>query len=382
MTRAVVDFPEPDFTNDGHRAPGMDVEADVLEHVCGAISCSHVPDCKDRSALDHGRLLGTCVRAHGPKGLGVVLRGVRQHGSRVGFLDLFAFQQDLDPVGHLGDDGEIVGDVERGRIELLDDVADGCKNLDLRGDVQSGCRLVKDDQVRAAGHGHCCHGPLQLASRNLVGIAEADAVRLGQLHAAIEVRRIAFRLTAAHDAVLDRTLAVLVDQLVGRVEAGRGRLRHVGDAPSAQVPRFVASLAARMSIPSKVISPPEMRQPSRANPMAARPIVDLPAPDSPMRPRTSPFAQFQVHALDDIEPLLVSAALDAQALDGQEDVVPILHGVTPSARLRGAAASPTTKFTQTVRSAIAPAGKSGVMSPNEMSVALSFTMDPQSAVGG
>ena len=35
-------------------------------------------------------------------------------------------------------------------------------------------------------------------------------------------------------------------------------------------------------------APPEIRQPSRAKPMAASPIVDLPAPDSPISPSTSP----------------------------------------------------------------------------------------------
>src|SRR5579864_7033506 len=34
--------------------------------------------------------------------------------------------------------------------------------------------------------------------------------------------------------------------------------------------------------------PPLMRQPGRAYPMAASPMVDLPAPDSPINPKTSP----------------------------------------------------------------------------------------------
>src|SRR6516164_7708660 len=36
------------------------------------------------------------------------------------------------------------------------------------------------------------------------------------------------------------------------------------------------------------MDPPLMRQPGRAYPMAARPMVDLPAPDSPISPSTSP----------------------------------------------------------------------------------------------
>src|SRR3954470_23969896 len=41
-------------------------------------------------------------------------------------------------------------------------------------------------------------------------------------------------------------------------------------------------------MPSKATVPPAKRQPGRTIPSAARPIVDLPAPDSPMMPRTSP----------------------------------------------------------------------------------------------
>src|SRR5262245_11795988 len=52
--------------------------------------------------------------------------------------------------------------------------------------------------------------------------------------------------------------------------------------------RRSASLALIRSTPSKTIPPLTIRQPGRANPMAASPSVDLPAPDSPMSPRTSP----------------------------------------------------------------------------------------------
>src|SRR5262245_44157741 len=52
--------------------------------------------------------------------------------------------------------------------------------------------------------------------------------------------------------------------------------------------RFFSSLTAMRSMPSNMMVPALIRQPGRAKPMAARPMVDLPAPDSPMRPRTSP----------------------------------------------------------------------------------------------
>src|SRR5215204_6943926 len=58
-----------------------------------------------------------------------------------------------------------------------------------------------------------------------------------------------------------------------------------------RVPRIRRPLLGstlKRSMPSKATVPPAKRQPGRTIPSAARPMVDLPAPDSPMMPRTSP----------------------------------------------------------------------------------------------
>ena len=55
------------------------------------------------------------------------------------------------------------------------------------------------------------------------------------------------------------------------------------------MPRLTAAEAVTKSTPSNSTDPPEIRHPSRVNPIAARPTLDLPAPDSPIRPSTSPF---------------------------------------------------------------------------------------------
>ena len=102
-------------------------------------------------------------------------------------------------MGHLGHHREIVGDVDRRRVELLDDVAHGGQHLDLGGDVERGGRLVEDDEVGTAGHGHGGHGALQLAARHLVGIAVADRVGIGQLQAAVEIDGVGLGLVAPVD---------------------------------------------------------------------------------------------------------------------------------------------------------------------------------------
>jgi hypothetical protein len=292
-----------------------------------------------RRALGHRRLFGPCEAAHGPEGFGVILRRRFQHGAGVGLLHLLALQQDFDLVGHLRHHGEVVGDVDRGSVELLDDVADGGQHLDLGRDVERGGRLIEDDEVGAAGHRHRRHRALQLPARDLVRIAEADLVGVRQLHPAVEVHRVLLGLGPGHDVVLDRRLGVLVDQLVGRVEARRSRLRDIGDALAAQAAALgIGGLAQ--------VDPVEQDLAARDAAAVAReahgrkPDGGLARPGFADQAQDLALVQGQVDALDDLQPFLVGAALDPKAFHGQEDVlVGLGHRITPSARWRGAAAS-------------------------------------------
>ena len=226
--------------------------------------------------------------AHRPQRLGVILAWALQHLAGRRLLDLLAVAQHHDAMGHLGHHGEVVGDVDCRRVELLDDVAHRRQHFDLGGDVERGGRLVEDDEIGPAGHGHGRHGALQLAARDLVGIAVADRVGIGQLQALVEIARVGLRLGAAHDAVAHGGFDRLVDEPVGGIEARR---RHSAPHRRCATP---AAPAASSSMPRSDRCRRTrwcrrlMRQPGRAKPMAASPRVDLPAPDSPIRPRTSP----------------------------------------------------------------------------------------------
>ena len=81
-------------------------------------------------------------------------------------------------------------DVDRRRIELLNDIADRGQHLDLRRHVQRGRWFVEDNQVGAAGHRHRRHRPLQLTARNLMRIAKADLLRVGQAQAPVQLNRV------------------------------------------------------------------------------------------------------------------------------------------------------------------------------------------------
>ena len=163
------------FAHHRDRAAARHRHRHVVQHPHGvAIGGGHILDLQDRLA---GRLLLLAELAHRPQRLGVVLARAGQHLAGRRFLDRLAVAQHHDAVGHLRHHREVVGDVDGGGVELLDDVADRRQHLDLGGDVERRRRLVEDDEVGPAGHGHGGHGPLQLAARDLVRIAEADLVR-------------------------------------------------------------------------------------------------------------------------------------------------------------------------------------------------------------
>ena len=85
--------------------------------------------------------------------------------------------QNHDAVGDLGNDGEIVRDVDAGDAALLHHGLEGAQHLDLGRDVERGRRLVEDDELRIADQRHGGGKALQLAAGHLMRIAAAD--RLG-----------------------------------------------------------------------------------------------------------------------------------------------------------------------------------------------------------
>ncbi len=169
-----------------------------------------------------------------------------QHLPGLTLLHLAAVAQNHDPVGQLGHHGQVVADIDGRRVELPGDLLDGRQDLDLGGHVQGRGGFVEDDNVRAAGHGHGHHGPLELPPRDLMGVAVADLLRVGQEEAGIDLHGVFFGLGKVHQAVLDGRLGVLADKFVGRVEGGRGGLSHVGYPDPPDVPEVGRFLAGQL----------------------------------------------------------------------------------------------------------------------------------------
>ena len=136
------------------------------------------------------------------------------------------------------------------------------------------------------------------------------------------------------------------------------------------------------SMPSNSIEPPEIRQPSRAKPHGGKSDGGLAGTRLTDKSENLALVKRQVDPVDDFDPLLVGIAFDPKVLDLQEHIFLRDHDQTSFRPEDRNSIQSTTKLTATVSSAMAAAGISGVSSPNEISVAFSRTIDPQSAVGG
>ena len=95
-------------------------------------------------------------------------------------LDQLAVAHHGDAVGDLGDHAHVVGDEQHGGAVIALQVADQRQDLLLRGDVERGGRLVRDQQFRLQHQRHRDHDALALAAGQPVRVGGEDALDLGQ----------------------------------------------------------------------------------------------------------------------------------------------------------------------------------------------------------
>ena len=337
----------------------MDVETDIADNrIVTAIGGRHIAKADDRHRAFLGkRLLRPLKAANRPERFGVVLaRGV-QHGARVGFFDLVSTQKNLHPVGHLRDNCKVVGDIDGGRLELLDNLADGDKHLDLGRHIQRRGRLVENDQVGPARHGHCRHCPLKLPARHLMRVAEADFIRVGKAQPLIQVDGVGLGLGAAGNAVAQRRLGMLVDDLVGRVEARRRGLRDIGN-PLAEKLAFHIRCCRDQVDPVEHDVAADNLAAVTGEAHGGKPEGGFAGTRFADQPHHLAAVQLKADIVDDAGAGLVGDAVDFQIAD-LDQRFGRGHGVysfRPDARC---SIQSTTKFTATVSSAMAPAAISG-----------------------
>ncbi len=247
--------------------------------------------------------------------------GSLQDLARIAELDHFPASQHHDAVGDLGDDGEIVGDVEGRCAVLADELPERGEAFDLGRHVERGGRLVEDENVRLGDHRHRRHHALKLSAGNLVRIARTDGLRARQIELLEQADRFRARLRRRQHAMPDRRLADLLHQGMRRIERGRRALGDVGDLRSAQLAPFVRADAANVRIAEYDGAADDM---AVAAGVAHRGEADGRLARARFADETDhlPAPEFERHVVDQNRPVAsVGAHGDAHAANVQDDGV-------------------------------------------------------------
>ena len=85
--------------------------------------------------------------------------------------------------GVLGNHRQIMGDQQQGHARIRDQAGNQIEDLRLRRYIQRRCRLISNQQFRAAGQRHGNHRPLSLAARQLMRVAFRAALCVRQADA-------------------------------------------------------------------------------------------------------------------------------------------------------------------------------------------------------
>ncbi len=167
------------------------------------------------------------------------MEGLVEEGFDRGLLDDLAGVHDHHPGGALGDDAEVVGDQEHGRLQLLLQLQHQGQNLGLNGHVQGGGRLVGDEEPGPAGQGHGDHDPLAHAPRELVRVI-LEALSGGRdLDLVQKPGRLGEGLMLGQIEVDHQRLGHLTADGQNRVERGHGLLEDHRDLAAPDGPQLL-----------------------------------------------------------------------------------------------------------------------------------------------
>ena len=119
---------------------------------------------------DHRQLLAEVAddRDRPDEAAGIRMQWLAEERHDVGLLDDLAGVHHRDPIAHLGDDAEVVGDQDDRGAGLVAQVAHEVEDLGLDRHVERGRGLVGDQQLRLAGKRHRDHDPLCHPAGHLV----------------------------------------------------------------------------------------------------------------------------------------------------------------------------------------------------------------------
>ena len=256
--------------------------------------------------------------------------GSLQDLPRIAEFDHLAAPQHHDAVGDLGDDGEVVGDVERRRAVLADELAESGEAFDLGRHVERGGRLVEDEDVGLGDHRHRRHHALELAAGNLMRIARPDRLRARQIELLEQADRFRARLRRRQYAMPHRSLADLLHQRMRGIERGRRALGDIGDLRAAQLAALVRADGADVRVAEDDVAADDM---AVAAGVAHRGEADGRLAGAGFADEADHLAapQLQRHVVDQNRPVAgVRAHRDAHAANVEDDGIVLGPGSVPS----------------------------------------------------
>ena len=155
---------------------------------------------------------------------------------RAGLDDLAAVMI-ADPVGHLADDRQIMGDQQQRHAEAVAQIPQQLQDVRLDRHVERGGRLVGDQDVGLVGDRHRDHDPLALPARKLMRIGAEPVLGVGQADQPQQLDRPGARRRPAHVLVDQQGLGDLLVERVQRVQRGHRLLEDHRDPVAAHPPQ-------------------------------------------------------------------------------------------------------------------------------------------------
>ena len=140
---------------------------------------------------------------------------------------------DVDAVGHVGDDAQVMGDEDNGQVALLLDLVDQFQDLGLNGNVQSGGGLVADQDLGVAGQSDGDNDTLTHTAGELEGILIETLFHVGDTYGAHQIQGAVFGFLLADLVVQMEHLSDLLTDLHDGVQSGQGVLEDQTDTVTA-----------------------------------------------------------------------------------------------------------------------------------------------------
>ena len=167
--------------------------------------------------------------------LGIVVLRVLKDLVDGAFFDLIAAIHDHHAVGHLRHHRHIVGDEHHRSTGFALQTIHQCKNFGLDGHIERGCGLIRNQQTRLAGHGHCDHHTLAHAAREFMRVLFHPPLGLGDADLAQNLDGARLCLFLGHALVDSQTFGQLAAHSEHRIERRHRFLKNHSDLISANL---------------------------------------------------------------------------------------------------------------------------------------------------